>query len=77
VSHAHAREQYEQLSQQRAALARATGVSHSPVYTILCTAQSVDRLGEVKSELALRVTVERTAEGRMNILEWAPLDGGE
>ncbi|HYF49123.1 MAG TPA: hypothetical protein VEJ63_06945 [Planctomycetota bacterium] len=73
VAHAHAREQYDRISQQRMALARTTTVSHSTVYTICCTGQTIDRTGYVKAQARMKVTIERTPEGRMNILEWAPL----
>jgi hypothetical protein len=73
VDHAHAEEQYENLSQKRMSVARTLTVSHSPVYTIYCTAQTVDRLGNVRAQVRVRATVERTAEGRMNILEYAPI----
>ena len=55
------------------ALARTTTVSHSTVYTICCTGQTIDRTGYVKAQARMKVTIERTPEGRMNILEWAPL----
>ena len=73
AAHAHARDQYEHAAEQRMALARTTTVSHSTVYTLCCTGQAIDRLGKVKAQSRIKVTVERTPEGKMNILEWAPL----
>jgi len=74
VRHAHHQDQYENLSQKRMSLARTLTVSHSPVYAVYCTAQTIDRTGEVRSQTRIRVVVERTCEGRMNILEWAPIE---
>jgi hypothetical protein len=52
--------------------------SSSPVYTIFVTGNAVDDQGEPLAEMRARVTVERTWDGRMNILEftWLPTDRG-
>ncbi len=50
----------------------------STVYTIFVTGNAVDEAGEPLAEMRARVTVERTWDGRMNILEftWMPMDRG-
>jgi hypothetical protein len=50
----------------------------SPVYTVFVTGNAVDELGEPLAEMRARVTMERTWDGRMNILEftWMPTDRG-
>ncbi len=57
-------------------LLRATHCGSSPVYTILVSGASLDECGEVAGEVRLRATVERTWDGRVNILEfnWLPGD---
>ena len=53
-----------------------THCSNSPVYTIFVTGSAVDDQGEALAEMRLRATVERTWDGRCNILEfcWLPTD---
>jgi hypothetical protein len=51
-------------------LLRAARVGSSPVYTIVVTGASLDEHGEVAGERRLRATVERTWDGRLNILEF-------
>ena len=50
----------------------------SPVHTIFVTGNAVNPFGEPLAEMRARVTVERTWDGRMNILEftWMPTDRG-
>ncbi len=52
--------------------------SNSTVYTIFVTGNAVDQTDEPLAEMRARVTVERTWDGRMNILEftWLPTDRG-
>jgi hypothetical protein len=73
ADHAHAGEQYDNLSRKKMSVARTVTTSHSTVYTIFCTAQTIDRQGMVRGQVRTRTTVERTAEGRVNILECAPI----
>ncbi|HOX06125.1 MAG TPA: hypothetical protein PK280_06965 [Planctomycetota bacterium] len=49
----------------------------SPVYTIFVTGHALDERGEPLAEMRLRATVERTWDGRCNILEfnWLQADG--
>ena len=48
------------------------------VYTIYVTGNVLDEIGEPLAEMRLRVTVERTWDGRCNVLEfcWLPTDRG-
>jgi len=52
--------------------------SNSTVYTIFVTGNAVDQADEPLAEMRARVTVERTWDGRTNILEftWLPTDRG-
>jgi hypothetical protein len=54
----------------------ATHCANSPVYTIFVTGSAVDTEGEPLAEMRLRATVERTWDGRCNVLEfcWLPTD---
>jgi len=53
---------------------RAAHCGSSPVYTILVAGIALDESGEVAGEVRLRATVERTWDGRIDILEfnWLP-----
>jgi hypothetical protein len=52
-------------------------VAPSPVYTVFILAQRLDASGQPLCEENLRVTVERTFDGKMNVLEYHASPIGE
>ncbi|GMV80042.1 MAG: hypothetical protein AMXMBFR7_12260 [Planctomycetota bacterium] len=60
----------ERALRERVDLARGAYVGHAAVYTIRVIGQALDWDGQPMGETRLRATVERTPDGKINILEF-------